>query len=291
VVEAIVQAIINGTIAGAIIAMGAVGLSLVYGVLRLVNFAHGELLTVGAYAAFMLNVVLGQPLWVGFVGAVVASAMLALATEGIIWRPLRRRRFGRLQLMLMSLGLSIFLRNAVIFIWGSEFKLLDADRNQAYFFFGLSISLLQIIAIFVAVVALVAVGLLLRATRVGKMMRAVASNAALSEVAGIDTRFVTTVTWLLAGGLSGLAGALTGMLNVVEPNMGFFLILLLFAAAILGGIGDAYGTLAGAFILGWIQSLATLVINPSYGITVAFVVMIGVLAVRPEGLFRRAATG
>jgi neutral amino acid transport system permease protein len=237
----------------------------------------------------MINVSFGLPIWVALVAAILASAVLALATETAVWKPLRRRRLGRMQMMLVSLGLSIFLRNAVIFIWGSEFKLLGVNRNQAFFFLGLSISFLQIVAILVALIALIAVGFTLRASRLGKMMRAVASNPALSEVSGIDVEYVTRLTWLLAGGLSGLAGALTGILNVVEPNMGFVLILLLFAAAILGGIGDAYGTLAGAFIIGLVQSLATLVVNPSYGVAVAFLVMIAVLALRPRGLFNRAS--
>ncbi len=289
--ESVVQALVNGLIFGSVLAIGAVGLTLTWGIVRLINVSHGELLTTGAFSAYLVNVTLGLPLILAFPAGALAAIGVALIIETILWRPLRRRQFGETQLMLISIGLALALRNGIAFFWGADYRLLDVDRNQAYVIAGINISLLQIIVVVTSGAVLVGLGYLLLATQTGRLLRAIASNRVLAEVAGVHTERMIRVAWVLAAGSAGIAGVLVGVLSVVEPNTGAFLLLSLFAAAVVGGLGDPIGTLAAAIVLGVVQSLSTLVLNPSYQAAVGFLVMIIVLIVRPRGIFGRATQG
>ncbi len=286
--QPVAQTGLNGLSLGAIYALGAVGLTLVYGILKLVNFAHGEFLTFGAYVAFLTNVTLGLPLVLGVAAAVVATAALGLAFERAMWRPMRARKAGLLQLLVMSIGLALLLRYGIQFIAGTEIRTLDVDRSQAVRFLGLRVGETELIVIVVGIVVLTAVGMLLRFTILGKQMRALADDQDLAEVAGIDTGRVITYTWIFAGGLAGLAGVMAGAITNIQPELGFTLLLAIFAAVILGGIGDAFGALAGGLVLGLLIEWSTLVIEARWKIAVGFVVLIGVLVIRPEGVFGKA---
>lgn len=290
-VESVLQAIFNGVVFGSVLAIGALGLSLTWGILRLINVSHGELLTSGAFGAYVVNVTLGLPLVFAFPAAMLVGAGVAVALEAVLWRHLRRRRLGETQLMLVSIGVALALRNAIALAWGVDYRVLDVDRNQAFFVGGISISLLQLIVVVVSVSALLVMGSMLRFTQTGRVLRAIASNHALAEIAGVDTGQIIALTWVLAGASAGLAGILVGLLSVIEPNTGSFLLLSLFAAAVIGGLGDPFGTLAGALGLGVVQSLATLLINPAYQAAVGFVFMILVLIFRPRGIFGRSTAG
>jgi neutral amino acid transport system permease protein len=290
VIDAIVQAIFNGIVFGSILAIGALGLTLTWGIVRLINVSHGELLTSGAFGAYFVNVTLGLPLVLAFPASMGVGAGVAIVLEAVLWRPLRRRRLGETQLMLVSIGVALAVRNLIAFFWGVDYKLLDVDRNQAFHIAGISISLLQVVVVIVAAVALAIMGGLLRYTQTGRLLRAVASNGPLAEIAGVDTDRMISLTWVFAGASAGLAGTLIGLLSVIEPNTGAFLLLSLFAASVIGGLGDPFGTLVGALCLGVVQSLATLVINPSYQVAVGFVFMILVLITRPRGIFGRSTT-
>jgi neutral amino acid transport system permease protein len=284
-VQELLQTTINGLASGSIFALGAVGLSLVYGILKLVNFAHGDFMTLGGYAAFVVNVTLGMPLVVAALGAIAVTAAIGLMLEWAIWRPMRNRGAGVMQLLLMTIGLAFVLRNLVLLFWGGEVRTLDVDQTQAWNPFDLTISLNQVIVISAAGSVLVAVGLLLRLTRLGKSMRALSDNRDLAEVAGIDTRRVITYTWILAGSLAGLAGMFAAINTTLTPNTGWFLLLGIFAAVVLGGIGNAYGALAGGLVIGLVQEWSTMIFAPTYKEAVAFAVLILILLVRPQGIF------
>ena len=285
------QRSVNGLVAGSYYALGAIGLTLVYGILKLVNFAHGDMLTYGAYVAFLFNVTIGMPLILALLIAVAATAALGVALELIMWRPMRKKRAGMLQLLLMSLGLAFVLRNMIQFVAGTEPRALDVDVTTSIRFLDLSIGRTELIVVVVAAVVLVSVATMLRVTSLGRQMRALADNFDLAEVTGVDTGRVVLLTWVLAGGLAGLAGVLvvasTGSLS---PNTGFFLLLSLFAAVVLGGIGNAYGALAGGLVIGLTQEWSTLVIGSEWKVAVSFIVLILVLMVRPEGIFGRERT-
>jgi neutral amino acid transport system permease protein len=287
-VHDVAQTGLSGLSLGAIYALGAVGLTLVYGILKLVNFAHGDFLTFGAYIAYLVNVTWGLPLAVGVLVAMLATAVLAVFFELTMWGPMRARRAGLLQLLLMSIGLALVIRSVVQYFWGTDIKLLDVNTTATVSFLGLRIGRTQLIVIGVGFTVLIAVGLMLRQTLLGKRMRALADDLDLAETAGIDTRRVVLYTWIFAGALAGLAGVLAGAITSLSPEFGFELLLPIFAAVILGGIGDAYGALAGGMLLGLATEWSTMFIDSRWKIAVGFVILLIALIVRPQGIFGKA---
>jgi neutral amino acid transport system permease protein len=282
---------INGLASGSIYALGAIGLSLVYGILKLVNFAHGDFMTLGGFVAFAINVSAGLPLVVAFLGALVAVAILGIVLEYTVWGPMRRKGAGILQLLLLSIGLAFVMRNLILFIWAGDQRSLDVDQFQVWRPFDyISISAIQVTVIVTAGVVLVAVALMLRTTMVGKSMRALSDSFDLAEVSGVNTRRIVAYTWLLAGSLAGLAGVLAAIYTTLTPNTGWFLLLSIFAAVVLGGIGNAYGALIGGLALGLVEEWSTIFIRPTYKEAIGFLVLILVLLVRPQGVFGQART-
>jgi neutral amino acid transport system permease protein len=289
--ETAAQATINGLVTGTYFALGAVGLSLVFGVLRLVNFAHGDMLTFGAYVALLLNVVLGWPIVPATLGGALATAALAAASELAIWRPMRARRAGGFQMLLITVGLAFVIRNCIQLVAGADPLQLRLDVTSAIALpGGLRIGTVELWVVVAGLGALLAVATLLRYGRLGKEMRALADNLSLAEVAGIDTGRVILATWLFAGALAGLAGVLSSAAaGILTPNFGFQLLLSLFAATILGGIGNAYGALAGGLLLGFAEEWSTLFVDARWKLAVGFVILILTLLVRPNGLLGRPA--
>ncbi|HEY1237716.1 MAG TPA: branched-chain amino acid ABC transporter permease [Solirubrobacterales bacterium] len=286
--HAVAQTGINGLSLGSIYALGAVGLTLVYGILKLVNFAHGDFLTFGAYMAYLVNVTWGMPLVVGVFWAMIATAVLGLLLERVLWRPMRAKNAGLLQLILMSIGLAFLLRAIIQWFWSTDIRVLDVDSTTTVDFLGLHIGRTQLIVVIVGVGVLVGIGLMLRLTLLGKRMRALSDDLELAETAGIDTGRVITYTWIFAGALAGLAGVLAAATTNLKPEMGFELLLPIFAAVILGGIGDAFGALAAGMVIGVMTEWSTLVIDARWKTAVGFLVLIIVLIIRPQGIFGKA---
>ncbi len=290
-VQEFLNTTINGLSSGAIYALGAIGLSLVYGILKLVNFAHGDFMTLGGFVAFAVNVSAGMPLAVAVLAAVAAVAALGLVLEYSVWAPMRRKGAGVMQLLLLSIGLAFVLRNLILFQWTGATRTLDVDQFQSWNPFGdVIITRIQVIVIVTAGVVLIAVALMLRTTLIGKSMRALSDSFDLAEVSGVNTRRVVAYTWLLAGSLAGLAGVLAAVYTTLTPNTGWFLLLSIFAAVVLGGIGNAYGALLGGIVLGLAQEWSTMLIRPTYKEAIGFLVLILVLLVRPQGILGQART-
>ena len=286
------QRTLNGLVSGSYFALGAIGLTLVYGILKLVNFAHGDMLTFGAYIAFLFNVTIGMPLLLALVIAIVVTAALGVFLELIMWKPMRRRKAGMLQLLLMTLGLAFVLRNVIQLFAGTQPKALDVNVTDSISFLGLTIGRTESLVVVTGIVVVVAVALMLRLTSLGRQMRALADNFDLAETTGIDTGRVVIVTWIISAGLAGLAGVLyVAAVGRLSPNTGFFLLLPLFAAVVLGGIGNAYGALAGGLVIGLTQEWATIPLNEDqWKVAVSFIVLILVLLIRPEGIFGKERT-
>ncbi len=288
------QLLVNGLVTGSVIAIAAVGVSLVYGILRLVNFAYGDVMAFGAYAAYLGNVTLGLPLAVAVVLAMLATAALSLGLDFVLWRPLRARRAGFMSLFLASIGLALVLRQALLLVAGPQPRAYDVDPYKVYVLGSVRLSGAQAVAIVAATLAIVAVGLFLARTSTGRVMRALADDRALAAVSGINVGRVIAATWVLSGLLAGLAGVLAGLVqSTFDPNFGFQLLLPIFAAVVLGGIGSAYGALAGGLVLGLAMELSTWEgfiggVDPVYKPVVAFVVLIVALLLRPQGLFGKA---
>jgi neutral amino acid transport system permease protein len=284
------QATANGLVVGTTFALGAVGLALVFGVLRLVNFAHGDMLTLGAYVALVLNVTLGAPILIAGAVAVAVTAAVAVTGELVLWRPLRARGAGLFQMLLVAIGLAFVLRYGIQLVAGTQPQRLDVDVTRAIDLVGgVRIGRTQLVATLLGLAALAAVAAMLRSTRLGRQMRALADSIPLAEVSGIDTRRVILLTWLIAGALAGLAGVVAvASVGVMTPNFGFLLLLSLFAATVLGGIGSAYGALAGGLVLGLVEEWSTLFVDPRWKLAIGFAVLIATLIVRPNGLFGQA---
>jgi len=287
----------NGLVTGSVIAIAAVGVSLVYGILRLVNFAFGDVMAFGAFMAFLFQVTVGLPMVVATLLAMVVTAALSVALEGVLWRPLRKRRAGFMSLFLASIGLALVLRQALLLAAGSQPRSYDVNPYRVFVLGSVRLSEQKLIAIATAAAAIVAVGLFLALTTAGRVLRAMADDRALAAVAGIDVARATRLAWLISGLLAGLAGVLAALVEYsFDPNFGFQLLLPVFAAVVLGGIGSAYGALAGGLALGVAQEVSTWSgfaggVNPVYKPVVAFAVLAVALLLRPQGFFGQARTG
>lgn len=293
----LVSLTIWGLILGSIIALGAIGLSLVYGILRFANFAHGDLMAVGAYIVLLFIGIFPQgsrlaPFsfgW-GFLAALplamIGTAGVALAIDKVIYAPLRRQRTPPVLLAMASLGAALLVRSLIFITWGADFRFYYAGTRQALTLpLGIRIRYDQLLILGLAVTFVVFIYLFLERTKLGKAMRATADNVELAQVTGIDIGRVIFWTWTLGAGMAAVGGALLGLDAQVRPGMGWFFLIPLFAAVILGGIGNPYGALAGGLIIGVVQQVSTAFLNPSYKPAVAFIIMLIILLVRPQGLF------
>jgi neutral amino acid transport system permease protein len=284
-VHDVAQATVAGLVTGSYFALGAIGLSIVYGTLRLPNFAHGDLLTFGVYIAFWASSS-GLPFLLAAAVGLALTAVLTVASEFALWRPMRTRRASLFQLILVTIGLSFLIRNSIQFIWGGQPQSLPVDVTSSITFLGLYIGRTELIATVIGFIAIVLVALMLRFTSLGKQMRALADNHDLAEATGIDTDRIIVITWIIAGALAALAGILYGAsIGQLTPTVGSLLLLPLFGAAVLGGIGNAYGALLGGIVLGLGQEWAVLYVDPRWKIAVGFVVLIVTLILRPQGIF------
>ncbi len=295
--------VVNGVFLGGIIALGAIGLSLVFGILKFANVAHGDYMITGAYVTFffvdsflpLLGIegqglgpfAFGYPLLIALPFGAMAGALAAIALDSLVYRRLRQRGASAAVLAMTSLGLAIALRGLIQIIWGTQALSYPRESRQV-FHLPLDVRIPPD-SVFIALFAILLVALvylLLTRTRIGKAMRATADNPDLALVSGINTQRVIWTTWAIGGGLAAIAGVLLAVSQAqLIPIMGWKFLIPLFAAVILGGIGNPYGALAGAFIIGITMEVSTQWINPSYKPAVAFAIMIGMLLARPRGLF------
>ena len=278
----IAQYVFNGIVTGGILALPAVAFSLLWRLLRFPNFAVSTYLTVGAYAALVLNAGAHAPLPLAWVGALAATGGVALAVDRIAFRPMRDRR--PFSLAIASIGVAFVLENVVRFVWGNDFRAYDVPVARAASVAGLRVGREQLAILGAAVVLMGLSQAFLRRTRLGVAMRATADNPLLAAVKGVPTDRVIAVATFGGGALAGGAGVFLGLDASIDPLMGGGLIISVFAAAILGGIGSAPGALAGAMIVGIVEEAGTLVVPPTYKTAIGFVIILAVLLVRPTGL-------
>ena len=297
VLQSVLQSTIDGIAVGSIIALAAVGLTLTYGILRLANFAHGDILTLGAYLAFLANTTLKLNIVVSIAFGSIISIVLVLICEKILWQPLRAKKATSTTMMIVSIGLALVIRNAIVLAWGAKPQKYDLPTFPAIKIFDLAITQNKMVVIAAAIAVIAGLYYLLQNTKIGKAMRAVADNPELAKVAGINVNAVIISTWVIAGGMTAFRGSMYGLITNLRPNMGWFLILPMFAAVILGGIWNPYGAIAGALIVGISQEVATTCpvalgelqkycIGTEYKLGVGLVIMVLVLLFKPQGLFK-----
>lgn len=279
------QLFVNGIAVGSIIALAAVGLTLTYGILRLANFAHGDFMTLGAYLTLLANTA-GINIWFSMLLGATGTIVAMLLSEKLVWSKMRYARAASTTLIIISIGLALFIRNGIILIWGGSNQDYNLPVNPATEILGIRIPQNQMLVIFLTVLAILALHYLLQNTKIGKAMRAVADNIDLARVSGINVESVVLWTWIIAGSLTALGGSMYGLITAVRPNMGWFLILPMFASVILGGIGNPYGAITAALVIGITQELSTPLLGSQYKQGVGLFIMILVLLIRPKGLFK-----
>jgi branched-chain amino acid transport system permease protein len=280
-----VQLLVDGLRFGLLIAMCAVGLSLIFGTTGLTNFAHGELVTIGAVVAWYINVQGGVPLIAATVLAMIVGAAVGALNELGIWRPLRRRGTGLVAALVVSIGLSLALRYLVLIFYGGRSSPYAEYQSQLAVDYGLfNLTNRALFSIVISIVVLVLVAVMLQRTKIGKAMRAVSDNRDLAASSGIDVNRVIMVVWMMGGALAALGGVLLGLSDQVQWDMGFRLLLLMFAGVTLGGLGTAYGALVGSLVVGVFVQMSTLVIPDDMKYVGGLLLLIVILVIRPQGI-------
>ncbi len=282
------QLTVDGLLFGLIIALAAIGLSLVYGTTGLTNFSHGELITLGALATYFFNNLLGLPFLLAATLAVVVCGIAGGLQDRLLWRRLRKRGTGLIAMLVVSIGLGILVRYIYLFFFGGSTKQFAQYSGQAGIQLGpISVTPKAMIGAAVAIVFLLATAFWLLRTKSGKASRAISDNPALASASGIDVERVINTVWIFGAGLAALAGILFSLSNGVNWIEGFQMLLLVFAGVTLGGLGTAFGAIVGSLIVGLMIQLSTLVVPPELKNVGALVILILILLVRPQGILGR----
>ena len=286
--DQIIDRLFNGLNFGLLLALAAIGLSLVFGTTGLSNFAHAELITFGGLMTLLFGVTLGFPIWIAIPIAILLGAGFGWLNDAALWKPLRRKGVGLIPLMIVSIGLSLAVRYTFQLFAGGDTQQLPGatDTTLSIGLFGLS--WIDVASMGVSVVVLLGVAYFLLRTRIGKATRAVSDNPALAAASGIDVDRVIRIVWVVSGALAALSGILWAYFRPgVGWDMGFQILLLTFAAVTLGGLGTAFGALIGALVVGIFVEMSTLIIPSDLKFVGALGVLILVLLVRPQGILGR----
>lgn len=287
--DGLTQRLINGFFFGLLLALGAIGITLIYGTTGISNFAHGELLTFGGVMLYATTTLWGLPLVAAIAVTLIACTALGWVHDAGLFKPLRKRRVGMVQLLIVTIGLSMAMRYFFQFLIGGGTQQVRINRGAAISIGPANISTSVLVAAGIAVLALLAVAYFLTQTRIGKATRAVSDNSALAATSGINVDKVIRIVWVGAGFLTGLAGLLYAYFigGAIRWDTGFSIMLLLFAAVTLGGLGSAFGALVGALVIGIVTEVSTLWLPADIRYAVALLILILVLLVRPQGILGR----
>ncbi|QTG79373.1 branched-chain amino acid ABC transporter permease [Arthrobacter crystallopoietes] len=285
--EQLVERLIAGLSFGLLLALAAVGLNLIFGTTGLTNFAHGEMVTLGAVLVFGFNAA-GLPVWLAIALAIVGGAVFGYTQDAWLWKPLRRRGSGLIPMMIVSIGLALASRYVIQFFFGGATQQLPGANSPILEFGSISISRNTLTSLVVSAIVIIAIGLLLLKTRLGKATRAVSDNPALAAASGIDVDRVIRIVWTAGGVLAALGGILWAYYRPgVTFNMGQQILLLIFAGVVLGGLGTIFGALLGSVLVGLFVELSTLWLEADLKYVGALLIMIVVLLFRPQGILGR----
>lgn len=287
--DQVLERVVNGLNFGLLLGLAAIGASLIFGTTGLSNFAHGEMVTFGALAMLTFSTSLALPIWVSIVAAVALAGVFGYLMDWALWRPLRRKGVGIVQVMIVSIGLSLALRYVYQFFYGGGTKQLpDSQPDSIPGLGAIKVSYIDLMSMGISIVVILVFAWWLLKTRIGKATRAISDNPSLAAASGINVDRVVRIVWVIAAALAGLAGILWAYFRPgVTWNMGTAILLLIFAAVTLGGLGTAFGALIGSIIVGLLIELSTLWIPSDMKYVGALLVMILVLMVRPQGLLGR----
>lgn len=275
-----------GLVTASVVAIGAVGLTLQFGITNFINFAYGELLTLGAYVGYYCTVVLHLDLALAIVASIVVTGVGAVILNEVIFAPFVRAKARLFIMLIVTIGVSLILQNGYQIAFGTNFYRYNLNGNDSHKLGPFLLTTTQLVIIGLAILALGSLQVLLRYTKLGKSMRAMSDSADLAEASGLNTRTITRVAWFISGGLAGVGGvALALNVYTVTPTLGNLFVFVLFAAVILGGIGNPIGAMIASLIIGIAMEVSGAYINSAYKTAVAFAILVVVLLVRPSGIF------
>ena len=290
----LIEQLINGITLGSIYAVVALGFTLVFGVLGIINMAHGEIFMMGAFVGVILTGVLGWPLWLAFLIAIAVTGILGYLLERFALRPLRGKKgVSHLAPLISTIGVSILLENLTHHFFGAGNKPFRTPFAEISFQVGsITIYLVQLVIFVISVILMVSLSYWLSKTKAGKALRATAENLETASILGVDTKRIIIMTVVIASAMGGIAGILVGMaFNSVSPQMGLAIGLKGLAIIILGGMGNVKGAMVGGLILGLSETLLVAYGNSGYRDAIAFIMIIVILLLRPQGIFGQKATG
>ena len=285
----LLQQLVNGITLGGVYALIAVGYTMVYGVIQLINFAHGEIYMLGGFMAYTLVAVLGMPFFPAFILTLLICALLGIILDFVAYRPLRKA--PRLAALITAIGMSIFLQNMAMLVWGSQIKSYPRDILPLFFsesaitFGDVSLSWLQLFILAITLSSMIILHLTIHKTRIGMAMRAISQDKTASALMGIGVNRVISFTFAIGSAMGGMAGILVGLYyNAIFPTMGYVAGIKAFAAAVLGGIGSVPGAMLGGGVLGIAEVMGAGYISSEYRDGISYAVMIAVILFKPSGL-------
>lgn len=285
----LLQQLVNGITLGGVYALIAVGYTMVYGVIQLINFAHGEIYMLGGFMAYTLVAVLGMPFFPAFILTLLICAILGVILDFVAYRPLRKA--PRLAALITAIGMSIFLQNMAMLVWGSQIKSYPRDILPLFFsesaitFGDVSLSWLQLFILAITLTSMIILHLTIHKTRIGMAMRAISQDKTASALMGIGVNRVISFTFAIGSAMGGMAGILVGLYyNAIFPTMGYVAGIKAFAAAVLGGIGSVPGAMLGGGVLGIAEVMGAGYISSEYRDGISYAVMIAVILFKPSGL-------
>ena len=299
----LLEQFINGLVLGGIYALIAVGYTMVYGIIQLINFAHGEIFMFGAYLALMLVTVFNIPFWIALPASMLLCAMLGMLIDLVAYRPLRDA--PRLSALITAIGISLVLQNLARMIWSARPRLFPTETLPAFLVSEVNMQTGEIMnaiplpgggilpyrdvfILLLAVVLMVALNRLIYLTKIGKAMRACAQDRVASNLMGIKTNQIIAITFAIGSALGAVAGIMVGLSENITPTMGYYKGVAAFAAAVLGGIGNITGAMLGGIIIGLAEVFGAGYISSGYRLAIAYVIMIAVIVIRPSGLFGKS---
>ena len=277
------QLILNGIIAGAIYALVASGFSLIYSVTKFMHLAHGAVLALGAYFMYTFAVAAGLNFWFAILLTLICSSAAGEIINWLVYKPLRKRKASGAVLLIASIAVLIFLNSLILAVWGADVKTINT-RNPVFDFIGARITLVQIIIIIVSVVLLLVLWLLMKKTKLGKAMRAVADNKDVAQTVGINPERIYSYTFIIGSFLAGVAGILIGIEQNLFPTMGLSLVIKGFTGAVIGSLASVPGAVLGSFILGLVENIGIWWLPSGYKDAIAFVLLFVFLLFKPSGL-------
>lgn len=283
--EIFIQQLFNGLTIGSVYALVALGLTLVYGILHIPNFAHGALYMMGGYITLMMMTKFGLHYWIAIFISIILVGLIGVLMERLVFHPLREA--PPIHDKIAAIGILLFLEAFAQYYWGAEYQSMSTPYGQVVHILGLTITMQRILIVVAALVVMLLLYLFLKKTFIGSTIIAMSQNREGANLVGINTNKVAMLTFMISGGLAAIAASLSAPINLVFPGMGQLVILKAFVIIILGGMGSIPGAIVGGYILGFSESLGATYISNDYKDIIAFVILVIILTVKPTGLFSK----